>query len=66
MRAYVNGCPLDLLPGMRVKHALIRAGLLPEVTAGKKVYDRWGNELGLDGALEDGMEIWVRGVEKET
>jgi hypothetical protein len=47
---------------MSVKHALIRSGHLKEVEALKrvKVYDEWGNELGLDGALSEGMNIYVR------
>jgi hypothetical protein len=45
---------------MRVKHALISAGRLAEIAAGLKVYDAWGHELGLDGALADGMKIVVK------
>jgi hypothetical protein len=62
MRVYVNDIPIDVLPGMSVKHALIRSGHLKEVEALKrvKVYDEWGNELGLDGALSEGMNIYVR------
>ena len=60
MRVYVNHKPVDLLPGMTVRHALIKAGLLGQVEAGLKVYDEWGNELGLAGALSEGIKIWVR------
>jgi hypothetical protein len=60
MQVYVNEKPVDLVPGMRVKHALISAGLMAEVEAGLKVYDNWGHELGLDGALADGMKIVVK------
>lgn len=60
MQVYVNDQPLELLPGMTVKHALIKAGLLKEVESGRKVYDEWGNELGLAGALSEGTKIWVR------
>jgi len=45
---------------MRVKHALISAGRMAEVAGGLKVYDAWGHELGLDGALADGMKIFVK------
>lgn len=58
MKVYVNDRPFDLLPGMTVKHALVAAGLLKEM-ASKKTYDQWGNELGLDGALSEGMKIYV-------
>ena len=59
MRVYVNGKGVDVLPGMTVRHALISAGLLADIGR-KKVYDEWGNEIGLDGALSDGMKITVR------
>jgi Cu/Ag efflux protein CusF len=60
MQVYVNDKPAQLLPGMTVKHALTREGLLEELKQGNKVYDEWGNELGLDGALSEGAKIFVR------
>ncbi len=60
MRVYVNDRPVDLLPGMQVRHALIGADRLDEIRQNKQVYDRWGNVLGLDGALHEGMRIFVR------
>ncbi|HET6419241.1 MAG TPA: hypothetical protein VFG19_03735 [Geobacteraceae bacterium] len=60
MRVYVNDIVVDLLPGMKVRHALAGAGLLGEIGRGKKVFDEWGNEVGLDGALSDGARIYVR------
>jgi hypothetical protein len=60
MRVFVNHIPIDLLPGMLVRHALIRAGLLQEIGNSKRAYDEWGNELGLQGALSEGMKIFVR------
>jgi hypothetical protein len=60
MRVYVNHKPVELLPGMTVRHALLKAGLLEQIEAGRKVYDAWGNELGLGGALSADMKIWVR------
>ena len=60
MRVYVNEKPVDLVPGMQVKHALISAGRLAEIDVGLKVYDAWGHELGLDGALAEGMKILVK------
>jgi hypothetical protein len=60
MRIYVNQKPVDLVPGMQVKHALIRAGQMAKIAAGLKVYDEWDHELGLDGALIDGMKIFVK------
>lgn len=60
MRVYVNGKAVDLLPGMKVHHALSGAGLLRELDEGKRAYDEWGNEVGLDGALTEGARICVR------
>jgi hypothetical protein len=59
MQVYVNDNPVDLLPGMTVRHALVAAGRLGEISAGKRVVDEWGNELGLDGALSEGMRVFV-------
>jgi hypothetical protein len=60
VRVYVNDRPVDLLPGMTVRHALIQSDLLEEVASGKKVYDVWGNEVGIEGALTEGMVLKVR------
>ena len=60
MQVYVNEEPVDLIPGMQVKHALIQSDKMAAIAAGLKVYDAWGHELGLDGALADGMKIFVR------
>ena len=60
MKIYVNDEPIDILPGMTVKHALIRAGVLKEIETAKKAYDDRGNEIGLDGALSKEMKIYVR------
>jgi hypothetical protein len=60
MRVFVNNKPVDILPGMTVKHALISAGLLKAIEAGQKAYDEWGNEVGLDGALNEGMRIYLK------
>ena len=60
MRVYVNQKPVDLLPGMQVRHALIAAGQMAAIAAGLKVYDEWGHEVGLDGALAGGMKIFVK------
>jgi len=60
MQVYVNGHPVALLVGMTVKHALIAAGRLEEVASGKQVYDQWGNQMGLAGAVSDGMKLVVK------
>ncbi len=56
----MNDKPVDIMPGMKVKHALTNAGLLDEVKKGRKVCDEWGNEVGLDGALTEGTKIRVK------
>lgn len=60
MQVYVNDRPVDLLPGMTVRHALVGAGLLREIGRGRKVYDGWGHQVGLDGAIAEGMRLFVR------
>ncbi len=60
MEVYVNDKPVRLLPMMTVKHALAHEGLVEELERGKKVYDEWGHELGMDGALSEGAKIFVR------
>ena len=60
MIVFVNDKEIHLPPGMTVNHALTQAGLMESVKAGKRVYDEWGNEIGLDGALSDGTKIFVR------
>jgi hypothetical protein len=60
MRVYVNEQAVNILPGMTVKHALTQAGLLAEIKSGKKAFDERDNEIGLDGALSEGMRIYVK------
>jgi hypothetical protein len=60
MKVYVNQKSVDVLPGMTVRHALVGAGLFKEMEPSKKVCDQWGNELGLDGALSEGMKIYIQ------
>ena len=60
MIVYVNNEPVELLPGMTVRHALIQAALLNRLKEGKRIYDEWRNEIGLDGALHENMKIFVR------
>jgi hypothetical protein len=60
MEVYVNDKLVHLLSGMTVKHAIANEGLLEKLKRSEKVYDEWGNELGLDGALSEGAKIFVR------
>jgi hypothetical protein len=59
MRIWLNGRPVLLVTGMTIRQALIQTHLLREVLQGAKVLDEWGNETGLDGALEDGRHFDV-------
>jgi hypothetical protein len=56
---WVNGIRVTVIPGMKVRHALMGAGLIDEVKRGRKVYDEAGNEAGLDGALSEGLRLVV-------
>lgn len=60
MKVFVNDVELEIPRGLTVRHALTRAGLLPGIRASKRVFDEWGNEVGLDGALSEGMKLYVR------
>jgi hypothetical protein len=60
MKLWINNQPVDLLEGMTVRHALIQADLVKETEKGKKVYDEWGNEVGLDGAVGEGQRFEVK------
>lgn len=59
MRVWVNEKPVTLVPGMTVRSALLQVGLLEAVCQGARVLDAWNQEIGLDGALEDGSRIRV-------
>jgi hypothetical protein len=60
MKVFVNNKEIKILNGMSVKHAVIAAGLYEEIKRGKRTYDEWGNEIGLDGALSEDMKIYVK------
>lgn len=55
MRVTVDDKLVELAPGMTVRHALLaRYGQIPQPII---VTDRWGSQVGLDGALEDGTVL---------
>ena len=60
MRIWLNEQPVTLVHGMKIRDALIQAGLLQEIEKGSKVFDEWGNEVGLDGALQDGCRYTLK------
>jgi len=60
MTVYVNNSEVSLVTGMTVRHALIAAGLVHEIEKGKRVYDKYGNEIGLGGSLTEGSKIYVK------
>jgi hypothetical protein len=61
MTVIVNNKAVTVAPGMTVRHALIAAGYgLPK--GREKVRDEWGNEVGLDGALAEGMKLTLTGT----
>jgi hypothetical protein len=57
MQVYVNGQPLELAPGMKVRHALLALGVQDRDRDEFRVTDAWGNEIGLDGAVFPEMKI---------
>jgi len=60
MRIWLNDQPIVFVPGMKVRQALIQADLIQEIEKGVRVFDEWGNEVGLDGALEDEMRYVLK------
>jgi hypothetical protein len=55
MQVTVDGTEVELLPGMTVRHAILaRYGADDENV---RVTDRWGNLVGLDGAVSDGASL---------
>ena len=59
MRVFVNDLPVDIFSGMTVRHALINAGLFGQMSPSQRVFDEWGNEIGLDGELSEGNKIYI-------
>ena len=66
MRIWLNDIRLTLIPGMTVRQALIQADLIPEIEKGAKVFDEWGNEVGLDGALENGSRFTLKPAKRQA
>lgn len=64
MKVYVNEQSVEIFPGMTVRHALLSLNLLDELSRGKRVYDQWGNEVGLDGELSEGAKIYVLALQE--
>ena len=60
MRVWLNDKPLTLVTGMKIRDAVNQAGLLDDIEKGSKVFDEWGNEVGLDGAVENGCHYEVK------
>jgi len=55
---------LPYFPGMTVKSLLTHEELLLILEGKLKAFDRYGHEIGLDGALFSGSEIILREVER--
>lgn len=60
MRIWLNDKSLTLVTGMKIRDAVIQAGLLQEIDKGGKVFDEWGNEVGLDGAVQNGCRYTLK------
>ncbi len=68
IKVHVNGKAIWISRAFSVRHALLayNEDSLADVTSGEAyVTDARGNEVGLDGALFDGMRLYVRGEELE-
>jgi hypothetical protein len=58
MMVSINDHIVFVLEGMTVRHALLATGLREGLEMAA-VRDEWGNEVGLDGALHDGQNLFV-------
>lgn len=59
MIVYLNNREVEIIPGMKVKHVLINAGILKKGIYIKSIKDQWGNEVGIDGELSEGDKIFI-------
>ena len=64
MRIWLNDKPITLIPGMTIRQILIQSDCLREIEKGWMVYDEWDNEVGLDGAIENGSRFTLRPPQK--
>ena len=60
MQIWVNDQPVTLLQGMTVRQALIQLDLMGAIEEGRRVIDEWGNQVGLDGTVEEGQRFEVK------
>jgi hypothetical protein len=58
VKVYVNGHAVFLMEGMTVRHALL-ASQFGESWEKAAVRDEWGNEVGMEGALQEGQKLHV-------
>ncbi|MDX5474858.1 MAG: hypothetical protein LPK00_04910 [Bacillaceae bacterium] len=62
MKININGIPIELFHGAKVKHALLKTDedLYKKVLSGKAiVQDQEGNETEINGAVGDGFSYFV-------
>jgi hypothetical protein len=45
---------------MTVRQALMQLDLLGAIEEGRRVFDEWGNQVGLDGTVEEGQRFEVK------
>lgn len=62
MRVFVNDTEITLAEGMTVRHAITALSGTANDSGHWRVSDRWGNSVGLDGALQAGDRITVEKV----
>jgi hypothetical protein len=45
---------------MTVRQALMQLDLPGAIEEGRRVFDEWGNQVGLDGTVEEGQRFEVK------
>lgn len=59
IKVYLNGKPVHIFRGMKVKH-ILSLETLQEIKSGESIItDEEGNERGLEGSLSDGEKLHI-------
>ena len=59
MRVFIDGEPIALAPGATVRHAILAFNRGSGREEEPRVFDPWGNEVGLDGELSEGDHLYT-------
>ena len=64
IKVYLNGKPVHIFRGMKVKH-ILNQNTLKEIRHGDKIVtDEDGHERGLEGSITEGEKLYIKGCQK--